>query len=97
MRDDTDKITCRTPNADGTTRIPRWKYNALHTAVLDAVGDDGIAFKDLKSAVEPRLSDNVKADLGSLGWHLTTVKLEMECAGDIARVEGRSPQYLIRA
>lgn len=97
MRDDTDKTLCRTPNASGTTRIPTWKFEAVRKAILDAVGADGIAFKDLEPAVAQRLPQDVARDLGSLGWHMTTVKLEMECAGDIHRVEGRSPQFIVRS
>ena len=91
-----ETTTCRTPNASGTTNIPTWKFDALRTAILDAVGDDGIVFKDLKPAVETRLDADTLSRLGSIGWHLTTVKLEMEVAGDIARVEGSKPQRLVR-
>ena len=91
-----ETTTCRTPNASGTTNIPTWKFDALRTVILDAVGDDGIVFKDLKPAVETRLDADTLSRLGSLGWHLTTVKLEMEVAGDIARVEGSKPQRLVR-
>ena len=95
-RDAFDKVTCRTLNAAGTTNIPRWKYDLLHAAIIDAIGDKGLAFKDLKSAVAERLSDDDRNELGSLGWHLTTVKLEMEVAGDIHRVPDRSPQWLMK-
>jgi hypothetical protein len=33
--------------------------------------------------------------LGSWGWHFTTVKLEMEVAGDLSRIAGKSPQHII--
>lgn len=92
----TDRTVCRTPNADGTTSIPSWKYEAVRAAILDAVGDDGLAFKDLKAAVGERLDTDELDRLGSLGWHVTTVKLDMEVAGDIARVDGVSPQRLVR-
>ena len=91
-----ETTTCRTPNASGTTSIPTWKFDALRTAILDAVGSEGIMFKDLKPAVETWLDADTLSRLGSLGWHLTTVKLEMEVAGDIARVEGSKPQRLVR-
>lgn len=97
MRDDSTKTVCRTPNASGTTRIPTWKFELMREAILAAVGDDGVAFKDLKPAVAKLITDDDAQTLGSIGWHMTTVKLEMECAGDIRRVEGRSPQYLVRA
>ena len=92
----TEKTVCRTPNAEGTTSIPTRKYEAVRAAILDAVGEDGLAFSELKSAVGERLSADELDRLGSLGWHVTTVKLEMEVAGDIARVEGVTPQRLVR-
>jgi hypothetical protein len=64
--------------------------------VLDAAEDGRIAFRDLPSAIEAELSTNQLAKLGSLGWHVTTVKLEMEVAGEIARVPGAKPQQLQR-
>lgn len=95
--DDASRTLCRTPNASGTTRIATWKFDLLRAAILDALGDDGLAFKDLGSAVTARLDAQTRDKLGSLGWHMTTVKLEMEVAGEIARVAGRAPQYLVRA
>jgi hypothetical protein len=32
--------------------------------------------------------------LGSLGWHITTVRLEMEVRGEIERVPGKRPLEL---
>ena len=91
-----EKTTCRTPGASGTTSIPTWKSGTLRTATLDAVGSGGIAFKDARPAVAERLDADALSRLGSLGRHLPTVKLEMEVAGDIARVEGSKPQRLVR-
>ena len=93
---ETAKTTCRTPNATGTTNIPTWKFEAVRAAILEACSGDGIAFKDLPAAVGERLSEPDREALGSLGWHTTTVKLELEVAGEIARVAGRSPQWLVR-
>jgi len=93
-----EKIACRTPNADGVTHIPKWKFEAVRIAILDAVrdaGKDGLAFQALAAGVGARLADDVQARLGSLGWHVTTVKLELEVAGEIARVAGVTPQRLI--
>jgi hypothetical protein len=55
---------------------------------VDAAGAEGLRFADLPGAVRARLSQQELARLGSLGWHCTTVKLEMEVAGEIVRVEG---------
>jgi hypothetical protein len=93
------KIECRTPTKgrDGVTRIAKWKYDCVHAAVLQAVksaGSDGLAFSDLKECVRGQLSPEQLRDLGSLGWHVTTVKLNMEVEGDIARLPV-TPQRLV--
>ncbi len=94
------RTPCRTPAAGktGVTNIPTWKFEMLREHILDLVGgasEGGFAFSELNSAVADRLSDDEKANLGSIGWHTTTVKLEMEVAGDIVRAEGVSPQRLL--
>jgi hypothetical protein len=96
-----EKIVCRTPTEgrDGVTRIPAWKFRAVRRAILHAVegaGPGGLAFSELTGAVRARLSEDELRRLGSLGWHCTTVKLEMEVAGDIARAPGDGPQRLVR-
>lgn len=93
------KIECRTPTKgrDGVTRIAKWKYDCVHAAILQAVrsaGPDGFAFSDLKECVRKALSPDQLKDLGSLGWYVTTVKLNMEVEGDIARLPV-TPQRLV--
>ncbi len=94
------RTPCRTPNAKGVTNIPTWKFEALRAAILDAVdhaGADGLRFKDLNEAVKTRLSKDELSRLGSVGWHATSVKLELEVAGEIKRAEKSSPQRILRA
>ena len=93
-------MACRTPaeGRDGVTVIPRWKYEAVRTAILDAIGSagpDGLPFAKLPNAVAARLPPEKKARLGSVGWHVTTVKLNMEVEGELARKQGVLPQQLI--
>ena len=93
------KKVCRTPTKgrDGVTRIPLWKYDAVHAAIVAAVaeaGEAGLPFKDLASAVAQRLVVDDLDNLGSIGWHTTTVKLEMEVAGELQRIAGKGPQRL---
>lgn len=81
------------------TRIPSWKFDLLHTTISDAVreaGEEGLAFSSLPERVGDQLSDEQKSSVGSLGWHVTTVKLEMEVRGDLIRLPG-SPQRLVLA
>jgi len=96
-----DKIACRTPTTgrDGVTNLLSWKFEAVRTAILDAVGGagpEGLAFADLPGAVAARLAPEALARLGSVGWHTTTVKLELEVRGEIRRT-GASPQRLVLA
>jgi len=98
MSDD-DKITCYTPTKDrtGATRIPRWKYACVRRAILDELEDaeDGhVAFASLAKRVAERLTSNQLAKLGSVKWHVTTVKLNMENAGEIERIPRLTPQRL---
>jgi len=97
-----DRVSCRTPTAgrDGVTRIPRWKYECIRRAILEAFDetDTGtIRFKDLGEAVRERLTSNQLAKLGSLMWHVTSVKLNMEVEGELKRVPGAKPQALERS
>ena len=97
---DEPKTACRTPaeGRTGVTNIPTWKYESLRDAILVAIKDagaDGLAFKDLREAVRPKLSEDELSRMGKLGWHVTTVKLNMEVDGEILRVEGAKPQRLI--
>lgn len=93
------KVECRTPASGkpGVTRIPAWKYEALRTAILEVAqdaGPKGFLFSELKEAVKERLSADDLDALGSLGWHTTTVKLNMEVVGDIMRLPGNGPQRI---
>ena len=45
-------------------------------------------------AVRDALDENSLKRLGSLGWHLTTVRLELEVRGEIARLPKVTPLRL---
>ncbi len=91
-----EKVACRTPaeGRDGVTNIPKWKFDAIHAAILAILGEGDIAFADLADAVRARLSEKELAELGSVGWHVTSVKLEMEVRGDILRKPGGGRQVI---
>lgn len=94
---DPEKIVCRTPTGGTPTAIPSWKYAAVRAAILElvgAAGSDGFPFKELPAAVAEHLSPEQRQQLGSTAWHTTTVKLEMEVAGELVRVAGKGPQRL---
>lgn len=97
--DQEDKIACYTPTKgrEGETRIPRWKYDCVRRAILnilDEAEDGQVLFKDLAENVGEVLTSNQLAKLGSLGWHVTTVKLNMEVDGELERVPRKTPQTL---
>ena len=96
LRDDT-RVVCETPTSGKkTTRIHKWKYDLLRGIILDILSDsaDGVEFRSLPSLMEARISAEDKANLGSVSWYATTVKLDMEVKGDIVRVPGAKPQRL---
>ena len=93
-----DKVLCHTPTpGKKPTAIDRWKYDAIRRAVLAIVprSPPGIAAKDLPDLVREKLSVNELAELGSVTWYTTSVKLNMEVEGEIERVPGAKPQHLV--
>ena len=88
-----ERVACRTPaeGRDGVTNIPAWKFEAVRRAILDELAEGDIVNKDLRDRVGARLSAEDLANLGKLGWHVVTVKLEMEVRGEIARLPGSGP------
>ncbi|WP_018996224.1 DUF6958 family protein [Hirschia maritima] len=93
------KTDCRTPNQGriGVTRISSWKYDLVRTAILRAVGEEGILFKDLKQTVRQNMTMHDLEKLGSLSWHMTTVKLNMEAEGELSRSKQQGLQFIKRA
>lgn len=97
-----DRVICRTPTEgrEGVTRIPRWKYDCIRRAILETLDESEtgiVRFKDLCEAVRGRLTSNQLAKLGSVMWHVTSVKLNMEVEGELMRVPGAKPQALKKA
>ncbi len=82
----------------GNTRMARWKYEIYRRAILKAVprSADGIAFLDLSSVVEALLPEDRRPELGSVQWHVTSVKLDLEARGEIERIPSSKPQRLRR-
>ncbi|MEJ6390285.1 DUF6958 family protein [Gymnodinialimonas ulvae] len=93
-----DRVACRTPAGNGgTSNIPVWKYDLLCAAIRDVLaeaGADGMANKDLRDAVGAKVSAQDLDRLGKLGWHVVTVKLEMEVRGEIARLPVKGPMRI---
>lgn len=93
-----NKTLCRTPTPGGKpTRIPAWKYDTIAETIraeIAAAGEHGMRFKDLPEAVAAHLDAEVAGRIGSIGWHVTTVKLEMEVRGEFVRRKSSDGQRL---
>jgi len=95
-----DRVLCRNPDAHKHgTRIPRWKYELVRDAIFHALDSrpGGFPFRDLPSFVGRTLTPDDVNRLGSVSWHTTVVKLELEAAGSITRLPHSRPQLLRRA
>jgi hypothetical protein len=94
-----ERVSCRTPTpGKQPTSIPRWKFDLLRKHLLALVPTDpsGILTRQLPALIKTRLSTRELEALGSVNWHVTTVKLELEVRGELERIEGLSHQRLIR-
>ena len=99
MPNDADRTVCHTPTPNKQpTSIPTWKYELVRRAILDVLPDaaPGIPAKDLPELVRTRLSDEELGKLGSVNWHATTVKLNMEVDKEIARHPTKKPQHIFK-
>lgn len=94
-----EKVLCENPVREKKPiRIDRWKYDAVHKAILSSLSrkGEGTLFSDLASHVKSRLASDVRDRIGSVEWYTTTVKLDMEAKGEVRRVKGTRPQRLLR-
>ena len=91
-----EKVACRTPavGRDGVTNIPAWKFDLIRTHILDLLAEGPRVYNDVRDDIGARLTDVQAAELGKLGWHVITVKLEMEVRGEIERVKAKGPQQI---
>ncbi|MEO0496076.1 MAG: hypothetical protein AAF141_01725 [Pseudomonadota bacterium] len=97
---DEPRTPCRTPaeGRDGVSNIPTWKYELIAghiTDILKHAGAEGMQWSNLTPAVGERLTADEAQRLGKLGWHVVTVKLEMEVRGEVERLPGKGPQKLV--
>lgn len=87
-----EKILTLHPQGKQGVHIDKSKYDTMKQAIVDAIAaNEGITFADLNTAVSAQLDGNFD---GSIGWYLTTVKLDLEARSIIERIPGASPQQL---
>lgn len=87
-----ERISLENPNTGGSLRIRKLYYDHVRAAIMHAIDQAGeLKFSDLAAQVEARTPAELWAD-ASVGWYATSVKLDLEAKGLIAK-EG-SPQYM---
>ncbi len=92
-----DRVSCQNPDPEKQgTRIPRWKYELVSDAIFSALNKrpEGFPFRDLPTYVRSCLTRDDAEELGSVSWHTTVVKLDLEARGTIERIPGSTPQLL---
>ena len=87
-----EKIMTLHPAGKQGVNIDKRKYDMVRQAVEEALqAQPGATFSELTDAVGQRIGDVFD---GSVGWYVTSVKLDLEARGVLERVDGRSPQRL---
>ena len=77
------------PAGKAGVNIDKQKYDTMRKAVLQSLQVHGtMTFKELTAEVRRRLEGRFA---GSISWYVTTVKLDLEARGEIARVPKSSP------
>jgi hypothetical protein len=92
-----ERVLCRNPDPTKSgTRIPRWKYELIRDAIVSALSTrpKGFPFRDLPTQVQKRLTHDDARAVGSISWHTTVVKLDLEARGTIERIREARPQLL---
>jgi len=91
-----DRVPCRTPaeGRHGVTNIPTWKFDLIRGHILDLLEEGQRIYNDVRDAIGARLTTEEAEALGKLGWHVITVKLELEVRGEIERVAAKGPQQI---
>ena len=88
----TEKIKTLHPQGKSGVSINKEKYDAVYATILEAIRDQGdITFAELTEAVGNKLEGNFD---GSIGWYVTTVKLDMEARNVIERIPKQQPTTL---
>ena len=92
-----NKTECRTPTSGkSSTWILSWKFDLIRENILKILelGSEGVLFKDLPEKVIDEIDDKQVNEIGSISWHTTKVKLELEVRGEIERIPESKPQRL---
>jgi DNA-binding Lrp family transcriptional regulator len=86
-----EKIQTLHPQGKQGVNINKDKYDVIKAAIINVLQKQGeMTFNGLNDEVSRQLEGNFA---GSIGWYVTTVKLDLEARGVIERF-GKSPQQL---
>ena len=87
-----EKIMTLHPAGKQGVNIDKRKYDIVQQAVEETLQTQpGATFSELNDAVGQLIGDVFD---GSVGWYVTSVKLDLEARGVLERIDGRSPQRL---
>ena len=88
-----EKILTLHPAGKAGVNIDKQKYDTVREAIILSLREhDTLSFGELTAEVRKRLEGTFA---GSISWYVTTVKLDLEARGEIARVPKSSPQRLV--
>ena len=87
-----EKIMTLHPDGKQGVNIDKIKYDTVRQEIETVLhAQPGSSFSELTDTVGQRIGDSFD---GSVGWYVTTVKLDLEARGVLERIDGRSPQRL---
>jgi len=88
-----ERIMTKHPDPEKAgVNITKAKYDAVRDAIVASIGEHGeITFQSLVGDVSERLAGQFE---GSVPWYVTSVKLDLEARGVIARLSGCGLQRL---
>ncbi|SES65218.1 hypothetical protein SAMN05216389_101259 [Oceanobacillus limi] len=89
-----DRIQLQHPEGKKGSNIIKSKYDVMKKTMLETMEEYGeISFKELTKAINEKLHG--KFD-GSITWHVTAVKLDLEARGYLVRFLKNKQQYIKR-
>ncbi|MEO1516691.1 MAG: hypothetical protein AAFV95_16845 [Bacteroidota bacterium] len=87
-----NRILTLHPQGKQGVNIEKSKYDQMRHKILQIVQSRGqVSFKELTHLTKKQLNGQFN---GSIGWYMTTVKLDLEARGEIKRIPGHSPQMI---
>ena len=89
----TERIMTLHPQNKEGVNIEKAKYDVVAEAILEALAEGDMTFQALVETMNVQLVGRLD---GSINWYTTTIKLDLEARGHIARIPGSSPQVLHR-